>query len=220
VIFMSANSQMPKIPPSDRPSDKFSNPVFLNLYSRRSVRAYKPDPVPDETLLELIKAGTYAPTASNTQPWRFVVVTNREQMDAYAERAKQLWLEDPGIKAAQASGRGGPELERYMKMMSTPGLHIFHHAPALVFIYAEPGAATQIDCCCAAENMMLAAQSLGLGSCWIGLARPLGSDKKTRQELGVPDHLQHAAALVFGYPTNDVRKAPPRKEDVLISWFR
>ena len=65
---------------------------------------------------------------------------------------------------------------------------------------------------------MLAARSMGIGSCWIGLAGPLGSDKKTLKELGVPKGYRLMATLVFGYPTNDVRKAPERNEDVLIKW--
>ena len=69
-------SKAHKLLAGDRPTDKFSNPVLENIYARRSVRNYKPDPVPDEVLLEIIKAGIYAPTARNQQLWRFVVITN------------------------------------------------------------------------------------------------------------------------------------------------
>jgi len=69
------------------------NEVFENIYSRRSVRNYKPIDVPDDTVRELIKAGTYAPSAVNRQPWRFVVIKNKETITRLSERAKKLWLD-------------------------------------------------------------------------------------------------------------------------------
>jgi nitroreductase len=205
------------LPAGDQPSAGFSNPVFENIYRRRSVRNYRPDLVSDEILLELIKAGIYAPTARNQQLWRFAVVTNKADIDLYSDRAKQLWLKNPLVKVA-ATGLAGKELSRFVKMMKAPGLHIFHHAPALVFIFAPKTRLIQEDCSAAAENMLLAAKSLGIGSCWIGFAQPLGKDKKTRGELKVPKGYRLMAAMVFGYPTNEAPKAPKRNEDVLISW--
>lgn len=215
---MTNDTRSPKLPTGDRPTAKFSNPVLENIYGRRSVRNYKPDPVPDEMLLEIIKAGIYAPTARNQQLWRFVVVTNKAEIDRYADRAKQLWQSNLPLKVASTLGIGGTDVSKYAKMLSSPALHLFHHAPALVFIFAPAARLIAEDCACAAENMMLAAKSLGIGSCWIGLAGPLGSDKKTLKELNVPKGYRMMATVVFGYPTNDIRKAPERNEDVLINW--
>jgi nitroreductase len=215
---MSRNIQARKLPDGDHPSDKLSNPVLRNIYGRRSVRRYKPDPVPYDVLLEVIKAGTYAPTARNQQPWRFVVITDKAQIDRYSGRAKELWKGDVGREIAASMGIGEGEFSKYALMMSVPGLHIFHHAPAVVLIFAPESPFVQEDCACAAENMMLAARSLGLGSCWIGFARPLGADEKTRAELRVPEGHGLKAALVFGFPANDPGKAPARNEDVIINW--
>ena len=207
------------MPPGDIPSEKFSNAVLQNIYNRRSNRNYKPDPVPEEVLLELINAGIYAPTATNQQLWRFAVVTDRAAIDRYSDLAKQLWLAKilPGMAAA--SGAPGSEKIAYIEKMMRSPVHIFHHAPALVFIFAPPAGLIEADCSCAAENMMLAARSLGLGSCWIGFANPLGADDKTLEELKVPKGYRIMAALVFGYPTNEAQKAPPRNKDVIISWI-
>src|SRR5208337_2015596 len=147
-----------RLPEGDHPSDKLSNPVLTNIYERRSNRNYKPDPVPDEVLLELIKAGTYAPTARNQQLWRFVVVTDRAEIDRYADRAKKLWQKNLALKTAATLGIGGKSLSNYAKMLKAPGLHLFHHAPALVFIFAPKARLIVEDCSCAAENMMLAAR--------------------------------------------------------------
>ena len=205
-----------KLPPGDTPSEQFSNAVLQNIYSRRSNRNYKPDPVPDEVLLELINAGIYAPTATNQQLWRFAVVTDRAAIDRYSDLVKQLWLKMlPGMAAAP--GVSPERIAMLEKMMRSP-VHIFHRAPALVFIVAPPARLIEQDCSCAAENMMLAARSLGLGSCWIGFANPLGADEKTLEELKVPKGHQIMAAMVFGYPTNEAQKAPPRNKEVIISW--
>ncbi len=205
-----------RIPGGDGPSDKYENPVLENIYRRRSVRNYRPDPVPDEVLLELVKAGIYAPSATNQQAWRFIVVTDRAQIDRYADRAKRLWQNHIGLRLGALLGV--PGLKRYVKMMDAPEFHLFHHAPALVFIFAPKRRLVVEDCSCAAENMMLAARSLGLGSCWIGFAGPLGSDKRTREELKVPKGYRLIATMVFGYPKNENVKAPSRNEDVIINW--
>ncbi len=216
---MTDHVQTHKLSAGDKPSDQFSNPVLQNIYARRSTRNYKPDPVPDDILLELVKAGIYAPTARNQQAWRFVVITNKTEIDKYADRAKQLWQKYLPLKVASALGIGGKAISNYVKMMKAPALHLFHHAPALIFIFAPKGRLVAEDCACAAENMMLAAKSLGIGSCWIGLAGPLGTDKRTLGELKVPKGYRLMATVVFGYPTNDAAKAPARNDDVLISWI-
>jgi nitroreductase len=74
-------------------------------------------------------------------------------------------------------------------------------------------------CAAAAENMMLAARSLGIGSCWIGFGMPLDSDQEIRQELNVPDGYRLMVPLIFGYPVKDIEKAPPREEDVILNWI-
>jgi nitroreductase len=189
------------------------NDVFKNIYLRRSVRDYKPNDVPDDTIRELIKAGTYAPSAVNTQPWRFVVIKNREMIDRLSERAKKLWLDS-------VDKSSDPEITRVANIMKIPEFNIFYNAPVLILIFAVPEAySPQYDCASAAENMMLAAQSLGIGSCWIGFGMPLGSDHDILAELKVPEDYRLMVPLIFGYPVKDVQTAPPRKEDVIFNWI-
>lgn len=96
---MADHARTRKLPAGDRPSDAFSNPVLQNIYGRRSTRNYKPDPVPEAVLLEIIKAGIYAPTARNQQVWRFIVVTDKAEIDRYADRAKRLWQQNIALNA-------------------------------------------------------------------------------------------------------------------------
>ncbi len=143
--------------------ERLSNAVLDNIYGRRSVRNFSDKEVPDEILKEIIRAGTYAPTAMNQQPWRFVVVKNRGLIEEYDERAKKLFV-------AAFKDTTIPALAGYVRALSNPGVRLFFGAPVLILVFASPGIDADYDCALAAENMMLAAHSLGIGSCWIGLA--------------------------------------------------
>ncbi|HYC21007.1 MAG TPA: nitroreductase [Candidatus Bathyarchaeia archaeon] len=202
------------------------NDVFENIYSRRSVRNYKSTDVPDDIIRELIKAGTYAPTAMNRQPWRFVVIKNKEMIARLSERAKKLWLD--GLDKVDESF--DPQVKRLANVMQRPEFNVFYGAPVLILIFAgassHQGTFAEVenmfitdDCAAAAENMMLAARSLGIGSCWIGFGMPLDSDQEIRQELNVPDGYRLMAPLIFGYPVKDIEMAPPREADVILNWI-
>jgi len=195
------------------------NTVFENIYLRRSVRDYKPNDVPDEIIKELIRAGTYAPFSpypTRHQPRRFVVIKNREMMNRLSERAKKLWL-DMGTNSDSEIKRP----ENIMKALKMPEFNIFYNAPVLVFIFAMPHAYTshKYDCAAAAENMLIAAQSLGIGSCWIGLGMPLGSDQNTLAELDVPEGYRLMMPLIFGYPVKDTQTVAARDEEVIFKWI-
>ena len=195
------------------------NTVFENIYLRRSVRDYKPNDVPDEIIKEFIRAGTYAPFSpypTRHQPRRFVVIKNREMMNRLSERAKKLWL-DMGTNSDSEIKRP----ENIMKALKMPEFNIFYNATVLVFIFAMPHAYTshEYDCAAAAENMLIAAQSLGIGSCWIGLGMPLGSDQNTLAELDVPEGYRLMMPLIFGYPVKDTQTVAARDEEVIFKWI-
>ena len=90
----------------------------------------------------------------------------------------------------------------------------------LILVFAVPDAYHgEIDCALAAENMMLAARSMGIGSCWIGLAAPLGADGQFLDEIGVSPGHRLIAPLIFGYPARESARAPPRNNDVILKWI-
>jgi nitroreductase len=194
------------------------NTVFENIYLRRSVRAYKPNDVPDDIIRELIKAGTYAPYSpypTRDQPRRFVVIKNREMIDRLSERAKKMWLD-----VGTSSGPESKLPENLMKALKMPEFNIFYKAPVLILMFAMPDTHTshEYDCAAAAENMLIAARSLGIGSCWIGFGMPLGSDQNTLAELDVPEGYRLMVPLIFGYPVKDIETPPPRDADVIFKW--
>ncbi len=197
---------------SGTPSEPF-NEVFKAIYQRRSIRNFRPDAVPDDAIKEIIRAGTFAPTAMNAQPWRFVVIRNREMIMKLSDKAKDLWVE-------QSKNMQSIELQRLADMVSRPNFSLFYNAPLLIMIFADSrGFMPQVDCAMAAENMMLAAWSLGLGSCYIGLAQPLERVTGIMKELGVSEKHRLVASLILGFPADGVQKAPERNRDVILKWI-
>ena len=203
-----------------RSEEEYMNEVFENIYLRRSVRDYKPDDLPDDIIREVIRAGTYAPYVMS-QPWRFVVIKNKEMISRLSDRAKKLWLDTLDKSSApEIEGLGDIERENVKKIMGTPEFNIFYNAPVLILLFAAPtGHSHQDVCAAAAENMMLAARSLDIGSCWIGFGMPLGYDQDTLAGLKVPEGYRLMVPLVFGYPVKDIQTAPPRDEDVVFNWI-
>lgn len=196
-------------------STKPFNEVFKNIYERRSIRNFCPDAVPDDAIMEIIRAGTYAPSAMNLQPWRFVVIKNRQHIKRLSDKAKELWVEMS--KNAQK-----PELQRLSDVVSRPGFDIFFNAPLLILIFAHQEAfMPQVDCAFAAENMMLAAWSMGLGSSWVGLAQPLEKVSGIMKDLEVPEKHRLLGSLVFGYPEGKGLEAPEteRNRSVILKWI-
>ncbi len=95
----------------------------------------------------------------------------------------------------------------------------FYNAGTLVVIYAIPGPPLgQINCALAAENLMLAAIELGLGTCWIGIAGPFLEDASTKHELGVPEDYEAVAALIVGYPVAE-GAPPPKNPPQILYWL-
>jgi nitroreductase len=189
-----------------------SNAILDNIYQRRSVRKYSEKEVSDETIKEIIRAGTYAPTAMNQQPWRFVVVKNRQFIEKYDDRAKKAFL-------TAYKDTKNPNLVKLMQYISIETTRLFFGAPVLILVFASPDVINDHDCALAAENMMLAAHSLGIGSCWIGLAEGLGYDMEFLKEVGVSEGYKLVAPLIFGYPAKEKLKAPARNSDVILKWI-
>ena len=165
------------------------------LKKRRAVREYTQAAIERPEIEALINAAIEAPSAMNLQPWAFAVVLGREQIDGYAKRAKD-WL---FANLSQLSNPAQRRLEQ--RILDDPNFTLFYHAAALVLVLAKSSEAqADEDCCLAAENLMLAARDHGLGSCWIGFARPWLNSPETKTELGLPAQYQVVAPIVIGHP--------------------
>jgi nitroreductase len=174
------------------------------IYTRRSIRKYKNEPVSKEMIAKLLEAATLAPSASNSQPWSFVVIQDSELLKTCSDRAKSFCL-----KRMQAQ----PDPHNYRALLSNPDFNIFYDAGTLVIIYGNKQTTAYGDCCLAAQNLMLAAHAAGLGTCWIGFSSALFDDPDFKAELGIPRDLTAVAPIIVGYPEftpSEYTRNPPK----------
>ncbi len=182
------------------------------IITRRSTRKFRPDPVPAALVNEVVEAGRYAPSGGNSQSTHFIVIKNKEILDRLAESAKEEFAGmelTPGLyKSIVNSIRA-----------SKTGNYIFHYnAPVLIVTANQKEYGNNIaDCSCALMNMMLMANELDLGSCWINQLKWLNENPVLLQrmrELGMKDEERVYGALALGYADTEdrlpVRKALPR----------
>jgi nitroreductase len=180
------------------------------IYTRRSVRKFKDQPVSKETINSLIEDAIQAPSATNSQPWAFVVIQDAELLKKYSDRAKVIMLELMG---------NNPDANGYKAILANPNFNIFYNATSLVIIYATPaGHLAKGDCCLAAQNLMLSAHDKGLGTCWIGFSMPLLDSAEMKKELGVPENYSAVAPLIIGYP-DVVAASSSRKPPQILAWM-
>jgi len=190
-----------------------SNAVLDNIYKRRSVRAYTDEPVSEKDIKELIKAGFHAANGKDMQKLRFSVVTNKAKIKEYSDRGKEAYL-----NFLRSAGISIPDLEANLKKKD---FDIFYGAPALILISAAPGALTPVeDASLAAGNIMLAARSMGLGTCWIGLAMGLAGDEAFLRENNIPNDHKLLAPIILGYPKNKSDEPSKRSEPQILGWVR
>ncbi|MDO9627280.1 MAG: nitroreductase family protein [Methanobacteriaceae archaeon] len=178
------------------------NPVLENIKNRRSTRKYLPEQIKKEELDIILEAGIYAPSGHNDQAWHFTVVQNKELIDSMSEESKKAMAELP--------------IDWIAKMGRSENLHIFYNAPTVVVVSGKKDATSPFaDCCAAIQNMLLAAESIDIGSCWIGLARFFYENPENLKKLNIPEGYEPHYSVCFGYKAISTSNAPERNRDVL-----
>lgn len=187
------------------------DPVISNIKTRRSVRNYSDRPVSDEVIESIIDAGIHAPTGLGLQPWRFVVIRDKAIMKQMSTHCKPRLLKQLEVVNIDAAAE-------FKKMLRSEEFDIFYNAPVLIIVLGNKKAPTaDFDCAMCAQNMMLAAHSMGLGSCWIGTACLVQDNPEMLQKLKIPEDYKVVAPIIFGYG-GTVPAAPPRNDPV-ITWI-
>lgn len=162
-----------------------------NMITRRSIRKYKPDMVPKETIDRIIQAGTYAATGRGAQSPIIIAVTNKELRDKLSKMNA--------------------------KIMGTPDTDPFYGAPVVLIVLANKERPTYLyDGSLVMGNLMLAAHDEGIGSCWIHRAKeefesPEG--KEILKSLGIEGDYEGIGHCILGYADGEEPQAAPRKED-------
>lgn len=169
--------------------------MIKELLERRSVRAYKPDAIPRDVIERVVEAGTFAPTGRNLQAPIIIAVTNKE----IRNRLSKLNAEIMGTD-------------------SDP----FYGAPVVLIVLADKSVPTYVyDGSLVMGNLMLAAHSEGLGSCWIHRAKEefqLPEGKAILESLGIQGDYEGIGHCILGYPHGELPEARPRK-DGYVFWI-
>ena len=185
--------------------------VVAAIHERRSVRAYAPQRLDQATVRALLDAAVWAPTAVHEEPWAFAVVQDMALLKSLSDRAKTIF-------AADAHRTHPDQASHLLEMVGNPDFNIFYNAGTLIIICARPkGAFVVADCWLAAQNLMLAAYAMGLGSCVIGFSVPALNTPEIKAELGIPTECVPVAPIIVGVPSG----APPqttRKTPEIIAW--
>jgi nitroreductase len=185
------------------------NTVIETIKTRRSVRSYDSKDIPREMLNAIIEAGNDAPSAMNSQPWRFVVVQDvtakKKLLGAAMPHAKKL---AEGVKDVDPE-RYESIKKRYAELPDP----IYYSAPAVVFVIGN-GRFAAHSCPLACENMMLAAHSLGLGSCWVGFGAMVTDDQDVRELLELREEDAIFGPILLGYPKGETTKPPKKAPEV------
>ena len=169
------------------------NEAIENMITRRSIRKYKSDMIPQEIIDQIIEAGTYAASGKNRQPSIIISVTNKEMRDKLSRLNAKIW------------GR--------------ENIDPFYGAPVVLIVLADKNARTYVyDGSLVIGNMMLAAHSLNIGSCWIHRAKEefeTDEGKEILKSLGIEGDYEGIGHCILGYVEGEEPAPLPRKENII-----
>lgn len=179
------------------------NEVLRAIRNRRSVRKYSREQISRENLEAIIEAGIYAPTAHNEQPWHFTVIQDQELLRHINDTVREGMLKSQD--------------DWTQKMASNSGFKVTYDAPTLVIVSGRTdGMAWRVDCAAAIQNMLIAAESMNIGSVWLGLMRFFFQKEEEVRKLGIPAGYQPYYGVSLGYKADEkTQPAPKRNRDVV-----
>lgn len=159
-----------------------SSLILENILTRRSIRKYKKEDIPKKDIEVVLKAGMYAPSAVNKQPWHFIVSGDKQLFEEIISVHPNAFMLRGANKAIVVCG----------------DLNLVHAEGYLT-----------LDCSAAIQNILLAAHSMGIGACWIGIHPRKERVEKLKQLFDLPKHIYPVAMIAMGYP--DENKHVPER---------
>jgi nitroreductase len=192
------------------------------ILKRRSVRVYQKKQVPEFMIKRILEAGRFAPSAGNSQPWKFVVVREPEILDGLTQVVVKFCKKMKGLIDYRYNGSTlkrmianiairvvGNDLHPIpfsaITQIADGKLELFHKAPTVIIIFQDTRGVGMpaLDCGIAGQNMVLAAHSMGLGTCWVGFTKIAVENKLWAQRLGIDYPYKFASSLVVGFPVGN-----------------
>jgi len=192
-----------------RGDSMIDNETLRIIKQRRSIREYQEAQITDEELQAVLEAGLYAPNAGD-QAWHFTAIQNRVLLDRMNMAAKE---------AARQM-----EMAHLRALGNNAQFNCVYGAPTLILVSgnAQFPIPLEADCAAATQNLLLAAESIGLGACWIFfvlLAFASSHGAELRNALQIPDGYKPYTSVALGYKTHEVVTVPDRKPG-LITYIR
>jgi F420 biosynthesis protein FbiB-like protein len=187
--------------------------LFDVLKRRRSIRKYIDKPVSREFILEVLSAANFAPSAHNSQPWRFVVVEDNAVKRELSKRMAEAWATDMAKDASRVDET--KRVERRQRFTNVPTLVVACLSLEDMKVFPdEQRQRTERDLVveslgAAIQNMLLTAHNLGLGACWY--CAPAFCKQTVREALNIPEYVEPTALITMGYPAESPA-APPKKD--------
>lgn len=176
------------------------------INSRRSIRSYLEEEVSSDIIEKLILLGTKAATGSNQQPWGFVVVQGKDEIQNISEDTKVYLLKNIDKY---------DYLKDYEKLLGDSTFSVFNHASTLLLIYGNKESHWHVyDCTLAASNIMLAAHSMDIGTCWIGFAQDTLNTKEFKEKYNVPENYELVCPMSIGYMKT--KQGPPHRKPPIV----
>jgi nitroreductase len=180
---------------------------FELLKTRRSIRDFQDKEVPIDLVQAILKDTCMAPSSGNGQPWRFIVVSNRDKIRQLSDESKKNLLSL--IEKDPAS-----PLKKYEDALRNQDFNVFYNAPCVVYIGgAREVRSLWVDCSLAACYFMFSATARGLGTCWVDLGSQIRSPEILKQ-IGFPEEFQIVAPMALGYPKS-IPSASERRAEIL-----
>ncbi|HIJ91173.1 MAG: nitroreductase family protein [Desulfobulbaceae bacterium] len=226
LFFHTFNADNRHLPPGQGDTPQL---VRLML-SRRSCRNYKKRDLDPKLLEDLIRIGTTAPSGTNSQGWTFTILPHRSAIETLGNLVASYFVRLNRLAA-------NPLLRTLLRLLGKPALanyyhryyqtiahgvrewteqgrdRLFHGAPAAIIVGSRPGSSCPMeDALLATQNILLAAHTMGLGSCLIGFAvAAMAKDQNIQRALGIPDGEAIHAVIALGYPSEPYQRPTGRK---------
>ncbi len=198
---------MPNIEKKMPPTPEVAMTVMDAIYKRRAVRSYLPQQIDKVAIQALLDAAVHAPTAIHEEAWAFAVIQDKEILNHLSESAKKLVAEEIKVHPANHA----------LDHFTQADFNVFYDAGTLIVIYGksmEPF--VPADCWLAAENLMLAACSMGLGTCVIGSAVSALNTSEWKANLKIPVGMTAIAPVIVGVPNGEVPSTSRKQAEILI----
>ena len=182
------------------------NNILKVIMNRRSTRKYKEEQITDEELQILLDSAIQAPSAMNSQPWHFTVVQNKEMINHINEKSKELMAKDENPYVSKVGKGSG---------------HILYKAPTVIVVSGKSEVNSAIvDCSAAIENMLIAGESIGLGSVWVGFAKWFFKIEDEVKKLEIPKGYEPFYAVAVGYKEDDNVVGPGIRNKDVVNYIK